>query len=83
MNKILKFTRRGNSNINGYVIELINVSHITNVCLETNTISIYVDESLTIPSGYCFKSEQAAKKEFDRIENFLLDDIAMLEVQYD
>lgn len=79
MNKILKF----NSNINGYVIEFINVSHITNVCLENNTISIYVDGSPTIPSGYCFESEQMAKKEFDRIEKFLLDATAMLEVQYD
>lgn len=83
MNKILKFTKRGNSSINGYAIEIINVSHITSVCLENNTISIYVDESPTIPSGYCFESERMAKKEFDRIEKFLLDDTAMLEVQYD
>lgn len=83
MNKILKFTKRGNSNINGYTIEIINMSHITNICLENNTISIYVDESPTIPSGYCFESERMAKKEFDRIEKFLLDDTAMLEVQYD
>ena len=83
MNKILKFTRRGNSNINGYAIEIISISHITNICLANKIVSIYVDESPEMPSEYCFESEQMAKKEFDRIEKFLLDDTAMLEVQYD
>lgn len=83
MNKILKFTRRGNSNINGYAIEIISMYHITNICLANKIVSIYVNESPEMPSEYCFESEQTAKNEFDRIEKFLLDDTAMLEVKYD
>ena len=84
MDKIVKFTRRSNSNINGYAIEIINMSHMTNICLANKTVSIYVDESPAMPSEYCFESEQTAKNEFDRIIGFLTNDFdVLLEVEYD
>lgn len=84
IDKILKFTRRSNSNINGYAIEIINMSHMTNICLANKTVSIYVDESPTIPSEYFFESEQTTKNEFDRIIGFLTNDFdVLLEVKYD
>lgn len=84
MDKILKFTRRGNSNINGYAMEIINMSHMTNICLANKTVSIYVDESPATPSEYCFESERTAKNEFDRIIRFLTNDFdVLLEVKYD
>lgn len=72
MNKILKFTRRGNSNINGYAIEIISMSHITNICLANKIVSIYVNESPEMPSEYCFESEQTAKKNLIELKNFYL-----------